>query len=104
EDGRRVERAPVRRYSGALGGMLAIAAAIFLLGPAYMRHALSALLVISRSVEAAAPYRIEVTPGDNTIPRGADQAIAAKLVGFQSDQAVLMIRKCPPAAFRSEAP
>ena len=65
--------------AGALGGVVAIAAAIFLLGPAYMRHALSALLVISRSVEAAAPYRIEVTPGHSTIPRGADQPIRAKL-------------------------
>ena len=99
EDGRRVERDPVRRYSGALGGVLAIAAAIFLLGPAYMRHALSALLVISRSVEAAAPYRIEVTPGHTTIPRGADQPITAKLIGFQSDQAVLMMRRSATAAF-----
>ena len=99
EDGRRVERAPFKRYSGALGGVVAMAAAIFLLGPAYMRHALSALLVISRSVEAAAPYRIEVTPGNNTIPRGADQSISAKMIGFQADQAVLMIRKSPTAAF-----
>jgi hypothetical protein len=99
EDGRRVERSPVRRYSGALGGVLAIAAGIFLLGPAYMRHALSALLVVSRSVEAAAPYRIEVTPGYRTIPRGADQPITAKLIGFQADQAVLMIRKSATAAF-----
>ena len=78
EDGRRVERDPFRRYSGALGGVVAIAALIFLLGPAYMRHALSALLVISRSVEAAAPYGIEVTPGHSTIPRGADQPISAQ--------------------------
>jgi len=99
EDGRRVERDLFRRYSGALGGVVALAALIFLLGPAYMRHALSALLVISRSVEAAAPYRIEVTPGHSTIPRGADQPISAKMVGFQSDQAVLMIRKSQTAAF-----
>jgi hypothetical protein len=99
EDGRRVERDPVRRYSGALGGVVALAMLIFLLGPAYMRHALSALLVISRSVEAAAPYRIEVTPGNSTIARGADQQISAKLVGFQSDQAVLMVRRSQTAAF-----
>src|SRR5699024_6384119 len=43
EDGRRVERGPVKRYSGALGGVFALAALVFLLGPAYMRHALSAL-------------------------------------------------------------
>src|SRR6185437_10733084 len=99
DNGRRVEMAPFRRYSGALGGVLALAALVFLLGPAYMRHALSALLVISRSVEAAAPYRIEVTPGGTTIPRGADQTIAAKLLGFQADQAVLMTRKSSTAAF-----
>src|SRR6188768_2281894 len=99
EDGRRVERDLFRRYSGALGGVVAIAALIFLLGPAYMRHALSALLVISRSVEAAMPYNIEVTPGHSTIARGADQSVTAKLVGFQSDQAVLMVRKSQTAAF-----
>ena len=103
EDGRRVERNPVRRYSGALGGVFAIAAAIFLLGPAYMRHALSALLVISRSVEAAAPYSIEVTPGHSTIPRGADQPVTAKLHGFQADQAVLMIRKNGDRRLRARA-
>ena len=64
-----------------------------------MRHALSALLVISRSVEAAAPYRIDVKPGHATVPRGADQAISAHLLGFQADQASLMIRKSPTAAF-----
>ena len=99
EHGRRVEKAHVRQYSGALGGVLVAAAAIFLLGPAYMRHALSALLVISRSVEAAAPYHIEVSPGHKTIPRGADQAITAKLIGFQADQAVLMIRKSQNTTF-----
>src|ERR1051326_4709102 len=99
EHGRRVERAHVKQYSGALAAVLAIAAAIFLLGPAYMRHALSALLVISRSVEAAAPYRIEITPGNKPLRGGAPQPIAAKLIGFQADQAVLMIRKSQSAAF-----
>ncbi|HEY3885537.1 MAG TPA: hypothetical protein VGL62_10045, partial [Vicinamibacterales bacterium] len=99
EAGRRVERQPIRRYSGALGGIFALAALIFLLGPAYMRHALSALLVISRSVEAAAPYRIEVSPAGRTIPRGADQQISARLVGFDADTASLMVRKSASAAF-----
>lgn len=99
EEGRRVERAPLRRYAGALGAAMLVAIAIFLLGPSYMRHALSALLVLSRSVEAAAPYRIEVKPGSTTVPRGADLAVSARLVGFQSDQASLMIRKSKTAAF-----
>ena len=33
---------------------------IVLLGPAFLRNALSAILLVQRSVEAAAPYRIEV--------------------------------------------
>ena len=99
DGGRRVERAPMRRYAGSLAAVVVVAGAAFLFGPAYMRHALSALLVFSRSVEAAAPYRIEVKPGHATVPRGADQNISAHLVGFQADQASLMIRKSPTAAF-----
>ncbi|HTL45919.1 MAG TPA: DUF4175 family protein, partial [Vicinamibacterales bacterium] len=99
EHGRRVERAPLRRYSGTAAGVLVLAILAFLLGPAYMRHALSALLVISRNVEAAAPYRIEVTPGHATVARGADFAVSAKLVGFQSDQASVMMRKSATAAY-----
>src|SRR3954454_1445474 len=99
DEGRGVERLPLKRYAGALGAALVIALAVFVLGPSYMRHALSALLVLSRSVEAAAPYRIEVKPGNATVPRGADLAITAHLLGFQSDQASLMMRKSKTAAF-----
>jgi hypothetical protein len=99
DSGRRVERQPVRRY-GAMLAVLAVAAiALFGLGPAYLRHALSALLVVSRDVEAAAPYRIEVTPGNATVPRGADQTISAHLSGFEAGQASLMVRKAPDAAY-----
>src|SRR3954453_9462969 len=98
DEGRGVERLPLKRYAGALGAALLIALAVFTLGPSYMRHALSALLVLSRSVEAAAPYRIEVKPGNATVPRGADLAISARLLGFQSDQASLMMRKSKTAA------
>jgi hypothetical protein len=99
EQGRRVERAPMRRYSGAFAAIAIAAIAIFTLGPAFLRHALSALLVVSRSVEAAVPYRIDVSPGNATVPRGADQTITAALSGFDSDQAVLMVRRTPDAAF-----
>ena len=54
-------------------------------GPAYLRHALSALLLVSRSVEAAVPYRIEVTPGNVSVPQGRrsghHRAAARVLVG-----------------------
>ena len=59
---------------------------IVALGPAYLRHGLSALLVISRSAEASSPYSIEVKPGNTKVPRGADQAVSAKLVGFSVER------------------
>ena len=89
----------MRRYGTALAAITIAAIAIFLLGPAYLRHALSALLIVSRDVEAAAPYSIEVTPGNATVARGADQAITAKLSGFTSEQAAIVMRKSPTAAY-----
>src|SRR3954452_318717 len=99
ESGRRVERVPMRRYGATLALISLAAITLFLLGPAYLRHALSALLIVSRDVEAAAPYSIEVIPGNATVARGADQAITAKLSGFGSEQASLMMRKSADAAY-----
>src|SRR3954465_606253 len=99
DGGRRVELEPMRRYGTALAAITVAAIAIFLLGPVYLRHALSALLIVSRDVEAAAPYSIEVTPGNATVARGADQAISAKLSGFDSEQASLMMRKSADRAY-----
>ena len=99
DSGRRVEVVPMRRYGATLAAVTIAAIALFILGPAYLRHALSALVVLSRDVEAAAPYNIEVTPGNATVARGADQPITAKLSGFTSEQASLMMRKSPDAAY-----
>jgi hypothetical protein len=100
EDGRRIETAMVRRY-GVVAGVVALAAvALFALGPAYLRHALSALLVVSRDVEAAAPYRIDVTPGSVSVPKGADQTITAHLSGFDASEAIVFTRKSAEEAFQ----
>jgi hypothetical protein len=103
ESGRNVERAPLRRYSVASALIVLIAGVLFTTGPMYLRHALTALFSVSRSVEAAAPYRIEVTPGNATVPKGVDQTISAKLEGFDADQASLMIRKSPESPFERVA-
>jgi hypothetical protein len=80
--------------------VIALAAiALFSFGPRFLRHGLSALLVVSRSVQAAAPYRIDVTPGNASVPRGVDQTIVATLGGFEADQASLMIRKSADTPF-----
>jgi hypothetical protein len=93
EEGRRIERTPLRRYATAAAAVAIAALAVFAFGPAYLRHALSALVIVSRDVEAAAPYRIEVTPGHATVPKGADQTIAATLHGFEAGEATVFTRK-----------
>jgi Domain of unknown function (DUF4175) len=99
EDGRRVERKPLNAYAGAVSLVVIATLALFWFGPAYLRHALSALVLVSRSVEAAVPYKIEVKPGNVNVPKGADQAITAELLGFSADQPVLMVRKTADGPF-----
>ena len=60
---------------------------------------MSALLIISRSAEAASPYKIDVTPGNARVPKGADQNVRAKLLGFSSSEATLMVRTDPQGGF-----
>ena len=98
---RRVEEAPMRRYGALLAGVAAVAVASVLLGPGFLRSALSAIFVMSRSVEAAAPYQISVQPGDMTVPRGADLTITATLFGFATEDASLMVRRTPTAPFEA---
>src|SRR5262245_636759 len=81
-----------RRHAMALAAVGLVAALVVALGPAYLRHGLSALLVVYRSAEAASPYKNEVTPGNAKVPRGADQAVRAKLVGFASKDVSVMMR------------
>ena len=70
---------------------VALAAALLVaFGPAFVRHGLSALLIVSRGVEAANPYRIHVQPGNVTIPRGADLTVTASLDGFSATDATLI--------------
>src|SRR5712691_7124958 len=79
EHGRRLEARPLKRYSTVLATTVATALLVFLLGPAYLRHGATALLLFTGDLEAASPYRIDVKPGNTTVPRGSDQVISAKL-------------------------
>src|SRR6185503_2349804 len=99
EDGRRVERKPLNAYAGAVSLVVLATLGLFWFGPAYLRHALSALVLVSRSVEAAVPYKIDVKPGNVNVPKGADQAITAELLGFTAEQPVLMVRKTADGPF-----
>src|SRR5438132_2137697 len=93
EHGRRLEAKPFKRYSTVLGTTVATGLLVFLLGPAYLRHGATALLLITSDLQAASPYRIDVKPGNTTVPRGSDQVINARNEGFASYQAQRLIRK-----------
>lgn len=98
---RSVDFAASRRHLMTLTGVAVVAALVVVLGPAYLRHGLSALLVISRSAEAASPYKIQVTPGNAKVPRGADQPVHARLLGFTSPDAAIMMRATARDASKS---
>jgi hypothetical protein len=96
---RRVEQIPLRRWGAVLAAVSAVSILMILFGPAFLRSALSAILLVQRGVEAAAPYRIEVDPGNATIPKGVDQTITATLQGFSAEDAELMVRRTADGAF-----
>jgi hypothetical protein len=97
--GRDLERRSMRRSLQVLAGIMTVAALVFTLGPAYLRHGALALLLPVRSAEAAAPYHIEVTPGHTTIPRGADVSVAARLIGFTAAGVDVFTRSGASATF-----
>src|SRR5689334_4102745 len=97
--GHHVDRRALKRHVMTLGGVAVAALLLVVFGPAYLRHGLAALLVVTRAAEKASPYSIEVKPGDAKVARGADVQVKARLVGFPSKDAVLMARNSPSAQF-----
>src|SRR5262249_56132091 len=96
--GTSIDRAAVRRHAMALGTVAALTVLLIVFGPAYLRSGLSALL-IWRSAEASTPYSIVVKPGSAKVPRGADQTVTAKLVGFTAPDAAVVMPPASNAAF-----
>jgi len=99
QEGQRIEREPMKRCVYVAAGVTVAAIALFAFGPSYFRHTLSAIFVIGTDAEAAAPYRIEVKPGDITVAKGADQMITATLSGFDAAEAAVLVRKGSAGAF-----
>lgn len=92
EDGRRIERTPLRWLPAALTGSVALLVLAALFGPPFLRNALRVLLTPWGDAEAAAPYAVIVEPGNTVVPRGGDLKIVARLRGFESDQVLLNLR------------
>ena len=60
-------------------------------GPGYLGHGAS-LLWLGVEHSGAPLYDLQVTPGDVTVRRNADQIVVAQLVGIQTDQVHLFAR------------
>ena len=99
DTGRSVERKNLQGSSGLVALAAICGVLLFLFGPAFLRHGVSALLTTGGSLEAASPYQIEVFPGDVTIARGADQVIRASLTGFETDEVNLFTRESSSEPF-----
>ena len=97
EDGRRIERKPLRWLPAAVGGSVGILVLAALFGPTFLRNALRVLVTPWDSAEASAPYAVLVEPGNAVVPRGGDLRINARLRGFESDQVLLSVRKVDTA-------
>jgi len=94
-----IEHRHVKRHAMTLAGVMAAAAMLLVFGPPFLRQGLSAMLVMYRSAEASSPYHIDVKPGNAKVPRGADQTITARLLGFTSKEAGLFVSAAPGAPF-----
>ena len=92
EGGRAIGRAGMRRSAVALGLIASVGALLLVIGPEFLRQGASALLVLSKSAEAASPYAISVQPGDKEVPKGSDQSIAARLAGFRSNDVGVWVK------------
>ena len=101
--GRQLERRSVGRSAAVMGGIALAAAAIFTVGPAYLRQGALAVLVPVSGVEAASPYRIDVQPGNATVARGADVTVTATLSGFSATEVDIFTRAGDGAPFERAA-
>jgi hypothetical protein len=92
EGGKAIGRVGLRRAAAGLGAIAAAGALLLVVGPEFLRQGASALLVLSKSAEAASPYAITVQPGDKDVPKGSDQTVIAKLAGFRSNDVAVWVK------------
>ncbi|MGH7552951.1 MAG: hypothetical protein ACREMQ_07955, partial [Longimicrobiales bacterium] len=98
EDGRRIDQRPIRRFGAAVAAATVLG--LGLVGfTSIGRNGAGALLRPLGSTNAASPYRVDVQPGNVTIPRGADQEVRALLQGFEAGLVEVVIRTGADSAF-----
>lgn len=102
DHGRRIDARRLRRNAYAAGTAAIIVSAIVAFGPQPLRVASRALMFPAPAAEAAAVLRIAVQPGNDTIARGADVTVSARLHAFSSSAAELVLREAGTGAWRRQ--
>ena len=101
---RRVEQAPLRRYAAALA---AVGRGRRCWSCCSARRSSAtrcrAMFLVPQRRGRRAATRIEVKPGNASVPKGSDQTIAAKLLGFDAEDATLMVRRTAGRQVRAAA-
>ncbi len=92
DGGKSIGRVSMQRSAVALSLIAGVGALLLVVGPEFLRQGASALLVLSKSAEAASPYAISVQPGDTEVPKGSDQTILARLAGFRSNDVGVWVK------------
>jgi hypothetical protein len=90
--GRRVEAKSLVRSSGLLVGVTMLSAVVLLISPPFLRHGTPYLVPLGGG-QPDNPYRIEVTPGNTRVAKGAEVEIAARLFNFDSDQVEIAVQR-----------
>ena len=94
EFGARVDRDGIRRGGATALAVVASAAALVALGPAFVRSGARLVFWPFQPAAQAAPVlAIAITPGDVTVARGGDLAIGATLQNFTASDAELRVRR-----------
>ncbi len=91
DHGKRVERRALRRSAGFMAGSTAFGAILLLFGPGFWQNSKPLLLTPWKAL-GINPYRIDVTPGSVTLPRGSDLKVFARLVNFDAEEVELVVQ------------
>jgi hypothetical protein len=92
EGGMRIDRQPLQRLSWSSAGVAAALLLFFFADPFGFRQTFPDIARPWTAVEAASPLAIQVLPGDTAVARGAELRVAARTLGFTTNEADLVFR------------
>src|SRR5688572_16358469 len=94
-----IERFRLARSGAALGTAALAVTLLFIMAPTAIRQGASHML--SGGLASASPaFSIDVTPGNDTVPKGADVTVKATLNGFDAEDVQVQVKQGPAVEFQ----